>query len=226
MQIKSRRERTWGATVGRPHDRKPVMPDNKPTNRERLRSGDVMRAAIVFWVAVVMPPVSAAQPAAVAGAPALFAPIARVEEGAVTVDGQLAEWGAFAEFLDEQADWVCGSITPQRRDRAAFALGWSDKALYVAVKVSDASVHNPFAPDKFSQGDCVELFFDFRPPAGAAPLGKQEYTPGVYQFLLCPPVEDKGARAHPGSTGGTKATGVQVAGALTEGGYTLAACRT
>jgi hypothetical protein len=185
----------------------------------------VMMAAAVLLAAGVMPPVRADQSAVPSAPQPLVAPITRADEGMVAVDGNLGEWGALSEFLDEQVDWVRGPITPQRQDRAAFALRCSDKALYVALKVSDASVHNAFPPNKFSRGDCVELFFDFRPPSGTNDaLGNGQYTPGVYSFLLCPPVAGRAARVHSGRTGGTESKGAQVAGALIEGGYTLELC--
>jgi hypothetical protein len=149
------------------------------------------------------------------------APIARVAEGAVSLDGRLMEWGALAEFLDIRADWAGGPLSLRRQGGAAFALRASETALYVAVRVADVAVENPFPPEKSSRGDCVELFFDFRPPNAPAAPGNADYAPGMYRFLLSPPVAGRGARLYAGVAGWAKATGAEIAGARTEDGYTL-----
>ncbi len=62
-------------------------------------------------------------------------------------------------------------------------LGWTQKALTVAVKVHDAN-YAPPASWPGVGGSCVELFFDFRQPGHG--LGSAQSGPGVYQVILKP----------------------------------------
>lgn len=62
-------------------------------------------------------------------------------------------------------------------------VGYNAHGLFVLVQVHDA---HPRAPETWPGvgGSCVELFFDFRPPAGG--LGHAVYGQGVHQVILRP----------------------------------------
>jgi hypothetical protein len=118
---------------------------------------------------------------------------------ALVVDGDLADWsGLPLTYLDPRWDQTYGDYDPEPHpDRAAIRLARDDAALYMAARVVDEEVVNPYTGPALWQGDCLELFLDLR-PAGAADdpavLGADRYTAGCYQLVFAPVAPDGQAR--------------------------------
>lgn len=124
--------------------------------------------------------------------------IPAVNEGAITVDGDVKEWGAPEAqdgIIDQTFDHLSGPPS-DGADAAVIRLRRDSQALYVAIQVADRSVLNPREPGEFYMGDCIELYLDVRPAGSgkAGTLGSAAYSDGVYQLLLVPPVDGKPAR--------------------------------
>jgi hypothetical protein len=115
---------------------------------------------------------------------------------AITVDGDLADWGdlrdggfAFHQILDVTTS------TPHDDDpdAAVAKVLYDDAALYLALRVRDISVITPAKAGDFGSGDIVDLYLDVRPLTGEVGkrLGDNAYTDGVYQ-LNCSPASANG----------------------------------
>jgi hypothetical protein len=118
-------------------------------------------------------------------------PLLTVAPGSFTIDGELSEWADIPRtYISVRWNQVPGTPgTANNPDRAVFQLARDDSTLYVAVRVVDGDVANPFEAGDLWQGDCVELFLDVRPPGRLGPdavLGSRYYTPGCYQLLVAP----------------------------------------
>ena len=127
-------------------------------------------------------------------------PIQPLGERKIKVDGDLSDWGPVAtdsfplhELLDHtwpefHATWT-GVKRQVEFDAALLRLARDDEALYLSVKVADASVITP-GEDRCG-GDLVDLCFDVRPLAGKGPkLGGPTYTDGAYSLVFVPPSAD------------------------------------
>lgn len=126
-------------------------------------------------------------------------PVPYLRGPALVVDGDLADWsGLPLTYLDPRWDQTYGDYDPEPHpDRAAIRLARDDAALYVAARVIDEEVVNPYTGPALWQGDCLELFLDLRPAGAAgdpAVLGADRYTAGCYQLVFAPVAPDGQAR--------------------------------
>ncbi len=144
----------------------------------------------------------------------------------ITIDGQLDDWrGVPVQGLHQIYHYLVGFCSTTRHDAAVFSMLTDDEALYVAIRVADGDIYNPFPPRDAWQGDCVELFLDLRPTAGVETqrLGAATWNDGVYQWFLVPPMT-AGSNATwtgGGQRGAAPAGPLELAGAPVEGGYAL-----
>lgn len=146
------------------------------------------------------------------------------------IDGDLVDWGdltAHGVLLQQQTDHlstqpIVPSIKPT--DAAAVKLRSDDHALYVAIRVVDGAVRNPYPPLTYWQGDCVELYLDVRPVGrfkGGGQLADNKYSDGVYQLLLVPPTDGKPARWSSAQPQTPPPGPLDLAGKTLADGYTL-----
>jgi hypothetical protein len=152
----------------------------------------------------------------------------------IAVDGNLADWTgvpAGQGVLHQEIDLMLGRPDTRGQDAAAVRLMRDNEALYVAVRVVDHSVVNPYEKVRSVLGDCLELFLDVRPLASStAPvLGDAGYSDGVYQLLIVPPTpeqksEQKQVRWLQAGTTNARIGAFQVAGQLLPDGYSIELC--
>lgn len=146
----------------------------------------------------------------------------KVDAGSITVDGDLADWGDLsAGYMDQALDWVKGPMG--QRDAAAYKIARDDKALYIAVRVIDSSLFNPYPDERGNLGDSVELFLDVRQVRGDGPvLHDRKYTAGVYHLLLMPAFgERKNAQVVEMAPVGKPLMRTEIQGRQVADGYTL-----
>ncbi len=105
-----------------------------------------------------------------------------------SVDGDLSDWGTLdprSGCIVQGIDDVSGFASDKSKDAAVFNLRYDNQALYITVRVLDASVKTQDPP---YLGDCVQLFLDVRPTSGSGPkLGNRDYSDGVYQLMITAP---------------------------------------
>lgn len=121
------------------------------------------------------------------------APLSVVDEGAIVVDGDLADWrGMPRTYLSARWHRTAGTPAPaEDHDRAVVSWARDTSALYVGVRVVDEDVLNPYEGPQMWMGDGIELFLDVRPPGtGPGTLGAAGYSPGAYQILVSPVAPD------------------------------------
>ncbi len=115
-------------------------------------------------------------------------PITRVADQPLTIDGDLTDWGRLdprSGCIIEGIDDVPALASQSPKGAAVFSLRYDDRALYIAVRVLDSSVH-PQSP--VYMGDCIQLFLDVRPASGSGPkLGDHAYANGAYQWMIPAP---------------------------------------
>ncbi len=151
------------------------------------------------------------------------------------IDGDLAKWRDSSPLMMDRRDQVkVGLVDPNlliiqpylkhedtwkgpKDCSGEIRLGWDEKNLYIAAKVTDNDVmHNKLF---FATGDCLELFIDL----GAIAHGPGTVS-GMGQILQCwfiPPVAGSPQPECGVFQGCAKLVGVQVASKRTADGYTL-----
>jgi Carbohydrate family 9 binding domain-like len=150
-----------------------------------------------------------------------------VPRGKVVLDGQLDDWpGLEGHYIDQQLDHHSRTPIPGRNDCALLGMMVDDQALYFALRVLDAAVHNPYELKELGKGDTVGLYLDVRPTSGDGPLlGDPYYSDGVYALSMAPPdPAGRSTRWQAVEKRGLRPLGkVEVAGRLRKGGYVLEA---
>jgi len=149
------------------------------------------------------------------------APLPRMTEP-FTPDGVLQEWAAAACVPVRSASCIAHrSSSHEWRGPADAGMewygAWNQDGLCLAARVADEEVRNNRPEESLWQQDCVELFLDGRP--GEALL-KPSYGPGVYQFLIRPPLPDKPAVVVPAKPD-QKAEALRLGARRTASGYTV-----
>lgn len=143
----------------------------------------------------------------------------------VVIDGSLKEWGDVpAVFLQQFYHRMSGVCSTGRSDAAIVSAMVDEEALYVAIRVVDARVHNSYPQSEIWRGDSVEVYFDLRPANTnlKAHVGSPEWSDGVYQLFIIPPVANGLKPAvKPGDQHVAAMGKFEVAGMLTEDGYAL-----
>lgn len=142
--------------------------------------------------------------------------------GAVTVDGDLAEWNTAAAVPLRFASYIAIRKPSHTWNGPADCgmevyCGWNDDGLCLAGIVADDDVRNDATPENSWQQDCLELYVDGRTDEK---FMKPPYTKGAYQMYVRPPVGGKAAALCVNPTHGV-IEGARVAGKLTAGGWTF-----
>jgi hypothetical protein len=139
----------------------------------------------------------------------------------IVVDGKLDDWKDAASVplraRSQIVQIATGHAWKGQADLSAeMYAGWTDQGIAMAAMVRDDDVVSDKHGADSWQADCVELFVDAR--AGEH-LMSDPYSRGAYQVLVRPPLE--GARPEVFVIRNEKLEGLQVAGTLVPGGYTI-----
>lgn len=139
-----------------------------------------------------------------------------------TPDGVLQEWTAAACVPVRSASCIAHrSSSHEWRGPADAGMewygAWNQEGLCLAAVVADDEVRNDRPDDALWQQDCVELFLDGRPSDA---LLKPSYGPGVYQFLIRPPLPGKPAVVVPAKPD-QQAEALRLGARRTASGYTV-----
>jgi len=153
-------------------------------------------------------------------------PIGRMAPGAITIDGDLSDWGDLrrnAVVIHQVLNRMYGSRPSGKPDAALYKLVHDGDALYVAVRVADTKTVYPPKGGDMKRGDRMEVFIDVRPVTGSGPtLGSANYSDGVYYLRFAPPVRESGTvRWEQAGPEVRKIGRIEVAGTLNDGGYDL-----
>ncbi len=144
----------------------------------------------------------------------------------VAVDGDLKDWDGFpasALTLYQSGNLPNVVTLPGRTDSADLMLMTDGDTLYVSMRVRDDSVVIPAGDENQFAGDCVQVFLDVRPLAAEQnALSHNQYTDGVYHFLVAPPTAGgRKAAFRQGDQKVRRAGPVEVACVPQKDGYTL-----
>lgn len=160
----------------------------------------------------------------------LTPPAAVTQEGALpklaaalVLDGELSEWGSAACVPVRTRAELTRARGHEWRGPADAGMeaycAWTPEGLAFAARVTDNEVMNDRPEQTTWQQDAIELFVDFRAPDK---LMKAPYSTGAYQIMIRPPVAGRGPAITVYEKHG-KIAGMQVAGKLFSGGYTVEA---
>lgn len=153
-------------------------------------------------------------------------PLGRVDPGQISVDGDLSDWGDMrdgAVALHQEFGHTFGPFPEGECDAALVKVLHDEEAVYVAMRVADSFVVNPFDRAEYWKGDCVELYFDTRLLTGDGPkMGDSSYSDGVHELLIVPPTgAGKPLRWRQGDQKVREVDSIDVAGRFVEEGYEL-----
>jgi hypothetical protein len=174
-------------------------------------------SGILFFLAA-----SHAAPVAGTDAPRLLLP--GIERSGIKIDGRLSDWGDLrqdAVVLHQQLDYAYGPPRNERPDAALFKMAHDDAGLYLAVRVSDASIVRPTGLFRRAPGDSltVSLGFLSEPEHAEEPRAMGGSLPAI-EFRIAPFFDSAGQVAWHALYGRLRTpNGVQARGRVLAGGY-------